>query len=490
MAKHVKAQPTEPRWRDLREWLDVVEGLGELKRVQGANSEEDIGAVTEMLDHAEESPSVLFDEIPNFKPGYRVLVNTMGSRKRQAVTLGLDPAEASHDRLLQFWRELLKGFAPIPPINVKRGSVQQNILRDDEVDLERFPVPIWHPLDGGRFIGTASVNIMRDPDTGIINAGTYRNQVFDRNRIGIRAAPPHHGGIIKEKYLQRGEPCPIVTVVGSDPLLFLASCVEGPLYGQSELDWAGGVRGSPIEVIQGELTGLPIPAHAEIALEGFITTDQFSKEGPYGEWMGYYQDGYAKDRVVRIQRVYHRNDPILLGCPQGKPPHEDNRFLAYLRAGMIWDQLEKAGVPGVCGVWSPPEGGNRLMTVVALKTQYLGHGKQAGLIASQCAGGIEMNRLTVVVDDHVDVTNIQDVVWAILARCDPERGVEIIKDTKGSRIDMAIAPDKRELNANSRMIIDATTPFEWKNHPLAGNIISTPERTRAILAKWGWILNR
>ena len=69
-----------------------------------------------MLDHNEDSPCVLFDEIPNFKPGYRVLVNSMGSRKRQAVTLGLDPDEASHDRLLQFWRELLKGFAPIPPV--------------------------------------------------------------------------------------------------------------------------------------------------------------------------------------------------------------------------------------------------------------------------------------------------------------------------------------------------------------------------------------
>jgi UbiD family decarboxylase len=488
MAKHVKAKTAERRWRDLREWLDVVDALGELKRVQGANSEEDIGAVTEMLDHTEESPCVLFDQITNFTPGYRVLVNSMGSRKRQAVTLGLDPDEASHGRLLQFWRELLKGFAPIPPVQVNRGSIQQNILRDDDVDLNRFPVPIWHPLDGGRFIGTASVNIMRDPDTGIINAGTYRNQVFDKNSIGIRAAPPHHGGIIKEKYMQRGQSCPIVTVVGADPLLFLASCVEGPRYGESELDWAGGVRGSPVEVVQGELTGLPIPAHAEIALEGFITTNEFSKEGPYGEWMGYYQDGYPNDRVVRIHRIYHRNDPILLGCPQGKPPHEDNRFLAYLRAGMIWDQLEKSGVPGVCGVWSPPEGGNRLMTVVALKTQYVGHAKQAGLIASQCSGGIEMNRLTVVVDDHVDVTNIQDVVWAILARCDPERGVEIIKDTKGSRIDMAIGPDQRELNANSRMIIDATTPFTWKNHPLAGDIISTPERTRAILAKWGWIL--
>src|SRR3989338_3167525 len=479
MAKRVKIeeiQANEPRWNDLREWLGLVEAAGELKHVRGAGSEEDIGAITEMLDHNENSPCVLFDEIPNFQPGYRVLSNSMGSRKRQAITLGLDPAGASHERLLQFWRDILKGFTPIPPVQVKRGSIQENVLRDNEVDLSRFPAPIWHPLDGGRFIGTASVNIMRDPDTGAINAGTYRNQVFDKNSIGIRVAPPHHGGIIKEKYMQRGQPCPIVTVVGADPLLFLASCVEGLSFGQSEFDWAGGVRGKPIEVIQGEVTGLPIPAHAEIALEGFVTTDEFRKEGPYGEWMGYYQDGYEKDRVVRIHRIYHRNNPIILGCPQGKPPHEDNRFLAYLLSGMIWDQLEKAGVPGVCGVWSPPEGGNRLMTVVAIKTQYLGHSKQAGLIASQCAGAVEMNRLTVVVDEHVDVTSLQDVVWAIVARCDPERGVEIIKDAKGSRIDMAIAPDRRELKANSRMIIDATTPFEWKNHPLARNIISTPER--------------
>src|SRR5437660_11786415 len=101
MAKQVKAQPTEPRWRDLREWLDVVDSLGELKRVQGANSEEDIGAVTEMLDHTEESPCVLFDQIPNFEQGYRVLVNSMGSRRTQAVTLGLDPAEAAPD---SFWQ--------------------------------------------------------------------------------------------------------------------------------------------------------------------------------------------------------------------------------------------------------------------------------------------------------------------------------------------------------------------------------------------------
>src|SRR4029453_4948921 len=139
MAKQRKAEAAAPKWRDLRDWLELVDAFGGLKHVRGASSEADIGAVTEMLDHNEDSPCVLFDEIPNFEQGYRVLVNSMGSRKRQAVTLGLDPADASHDRLLQFWRELLKGFAPIPPVVIKRGSVQENILRDSAVDLNCFP---------------------------------------------------------------------------------------------------------------------------------------------------------------------------------------------------------------------------------------------------------------------------------------------------------------------------------------------------------------
>jgi len=151
--------------------------------------------------------------------------------------------------------------------------------------------------------------------------------------------------------------------------------------------------------------------------------------------------------------------------------------------------LEKAGVPGVRAVWSPPEGGNRLMTVVAIKQEYLGHAKQAALIASQCAGSLEVCRIVVVVDEYVDVASLQDVMWAILTRCDPARGVDIIDRTKGTRIDMAIAPDQRELKANSRMIIDATTPFEWKDHPLAGEPIGSPERSRATREQWGWLLS-
>src|SRR2546425_321389 len=443
-----------------------------------------------MLDHEEGSPAIVFDDVPGYPSGRRVIVNCNGPPPRQAVTLCLPPEQGTHEGLFAYWRATLDGLRPLQPREVADGPILENVFEGDAIDLAAFPAPVWHPKDGGRFIGTASLNILRDPDSDWVNVASYRNQIFAKDELGMWISPGKHGRFIREKYFERKQRCPVVVVVGCDPLLFMAACAEGLAYGQAELAWAGGGRGEPVEVVRGKHTGLPIPAWAEIAIEGFMDPVGRHPEGPYGEWLGYYASSEGATPGVRVAAVYHRNDPIILGCPQGKPPHEDNRFLAYLRSGMIWDQLEKAGVPDVTGVWSPPAGGNRLMTVVAIKTQYLGHSKQAGLIASQCAGAVEMNRLTVVVDDHVDVTNLQDVVWAILARCDPERGVEIIKDTKGSRIDMAIAPDRRELNANSRMIIDATTPFAWKSHPLAGDIISTPERTRAILATWGWVLDR
>jgi UbiD family decarboxylase len=477
-------------WRDLRDWIDAIDRLGELRRVSGLTSESDIGEVTELLDRNEGSPAVLFDEIPGYSKGYRVLVNALGTRGRQAVALGLDPSVASHDALLAYWRSKLRSFVPIQPIEVAAGPILENVMRDDQIDLAVFPAPIWHPKDGGRFIGTASINIMRDPDTGLINAGTYRNQVFGPTAVGTSPAPTHHGGVILAKYDARGEPCPIVSVVGSDPVLFMAACLEGPAFGEDELAWAGGVSGRPVEFVSGELTGLPVPANAEIALEGFVTLDEFHREGPYGEWMGYYNDAIERARVVRIARVYHRDDPIILGCPQGKPPHEDNRFLAYVRSGMIWDQLEQAGVPGIRGVWSAPEGGNRLLTIVSLDTQYTGHSRQAGHIAALCSAANDMNRVTIVVDQHVDVTLLQDVMWAVLTRADPARDIDIIPGTKGSRIDIAIAPNDRHLSTTSRMVIDATTPFEWKSDPRAGEIVSDSVRARQLNERWADILSR
>ena len=475
---------TQPIYRDLRDWLQRVDEIGELKVVRGASSEQDIGRVAEMLDHTAGSPCVLFDAIPGYPSGRRVVVNTNGTIRRQAVTLGLDPDAVTHETLMRFWRDELRRLEPLPPREVSTGPVFENILRDDQVDLSAFPAPIWHPKAGGRYIGTASLNILPDPDSPWINVGTYRNQVLDDTHLGLWISPGKHGRILREKYFERGQPCPIVVVVGSDPLLFMAACSEAPEYGMGELDWAGAVRGESVEVVRGELTGLPIPARAEIALEGFVHPTERRREGPYGEAYGYYSAVVEAGPFVQVGRVYHRDDPIILGCPQGKPPHEDNRFGAYLRSASIWYRLERAGIPDVQGVWLPPEAGNRGLVVVSICQRYAGHARQAAIVASQVAGAAYLGRFVIVVDEDVNLFDMDDVWWAVCTRCDPQRDIEMVHRAWSGPLDQAIAPEER--GHNSRAIIDATIPWEWRDRfpaPVTG-----PERARAAREKWGWLL--
>ena len=470
-------QNTPPLYSSLREWWELVRtGLdeSEFRTVRGANSELDIGEITQLLDHTAGSPAVLFDEIPGFPAGRRVLVNANGTIKRQAVTLGLDPSSVTHDVLLDFWGTKLHSLRPLAPVDVSSGPITSNILSGSEIDLGQFPAPKWHSHAGGRYIGTASLNILRDPDSKWTNVGTYRNQVIDRNTVGLWISPGKHGRMIREKYFDRQQPCPIVIVVGSDPLLFMAACSEAPRYGMDEFGWAGAIRGASVEVVHGQVTGLPIPAHAEIALEGWVDPVARLPEGPYGEAYGYYSEQVRQAPFVRIERVYHRDDPILLGCPQGKPPHEDNRFGAYLRSSLIKEQLQAAGLPNVTGVWVPPEAGNRGLVVVRIKQSYPGHATQAGFLTSQVGGSAYMGKYVIVIDDDIDIYDMADVWWAVFTRVDPARDVQIIRRAWSGSLDQAIEPDHRGLN--SRAIIDATRAWD-STHSFPRTTV-TPELAR------------
>ena len=480
-----RTPPIRP-WRDTREWIERVRANEGVRDVHGVDWQAGIGEVTEMLDHAEGSPAVLFDDIPGYGAGRRVIVNCNGTPARQAVTLNLPPEQATHDGLFAFWRDVLDGFQPVDPVDVETGPVFENVVEGDAIDLEAFPVPIWHPQDGGRFIGTASMNILKDPDSEWVNIGTYRNQIFSRDEMGIYISPGKHGRLIRDKYLQRGERIPVVVVVGADPLLFMSACAEGIPYGMSELAWAGAVRGEPIEVVRGRHTGLPIPATAEIAIEGWIDPSApLHDEGPYGEWMGYYASGEGATHVIKVAGIYHRNDPILLGCPQGKPPHEDNRFLAYLKSALIENQLKAAGVPRITGVWCPPESGNRMMTVIAVDQAYPGHATQALLVGSQTGTSAYAGRIAVVVDPDIDITNLSDVMWAVMTRCDPRRDVTIIDRAWSGPLDPAIHPDERGFN--SRLLLDATKPWEWRER--FADPVVTADMSKAARERWGWILD-
>jgi len=476
-------------YSDLREWLALVEQLGELRQVRGADAAQDIGAATDVLQHTPDSPAVMFDDIPGYRPGYRVLVAGLNSTRRIALTLGL-PVDLPKRDLVQAWRRRLKEFQPLPPIEVQDGPIFENVRRGKDIDMTIFPAPKWHPLDGGRYIGTGSFDITRDPDDGWVNLGTYRVMVHDATRLGYYISPGKHGRIQRQKYFDRNQACPVAMVFGSDPALFLASCTEVP-YGLSEYDWVGGVRGEPVRVLRGPVTGLPLPADAEIVIEGFASPQEKMVEGPFGEWTGYYASASREEPVLKVEALYYRNDPIIVGSPPGQPPDEQSRYRAFFRSALLLDELDKAGIPDVVGAWQHEVGGARMFTVVAIKQRYPGHSRQALHVAAQCHAGGYAGRYVVVVDEDIDPLNLEEVLWAMCTRSDPAESIDIIQRAWSTPLDPRIPPTKRrEKNfTNSRALIDATRPWEWKDEYAPINV-PPREAREAAHQRWGYLLEK
>lgn len=444
---------------DLRAFLAAVADGGEVKHVAGAHWDRELGAVTEVLyrEKVDKSPLLLFDEVPGYGKGMRCLYGMLGSPLRLALGLGIDPAESGDRRtMLDTYRRRIKRQEPIPPRIVDDGPVMENVDSDGDVDLLKFPVPIHHEHDGGRYIGTACGVVTRDPDDGRINIGTYRVQVNGPDIATSYISNGKQGRIHRDKYLEAGKPCPMAIIVGIDPATYIAA-----RYTLSdnvpELDWAGGLVGRPIDCIEGELTGLPFPAHSEIVLEGEVLPDETAPEGPFGEWTGYYAGGAREEPVIRIKRIYYRNDPILTCAASQKPPHSHLFERCFIRSAGLLDSLEGAGIPDVKGVWVHQAGAGRTFVVVAIKQRYFGHANQAGLVASQVNPTGYVGRYVVVVDDDIDPTDMHDVIWAMGTRSDPRTDFTVLERNWSSRLDTMVTDEKLY---NSRVVIDACIPFE------------------------------
>jgi 4-hydroxy-3-polyprenylbenzoate decarboxylase len=334
-------------YADLRGWIDEARKLGEVRDVEGASCQEEIGMAAELLNHSDPAPTAIFDKIPGYPKGRRVLVNFFGG-KRMNMTLGF-PTNLSRVELSNAFLEDFEAAKPIPFQVVEKGPILENVQMGDQVNVLSFPAPLWHELDGGRYIGTGSFDITQDPDEGWINLGTYRVMVHDEKSVGFYISPGKHGRIHRDKYMARNQPMPAAIVAGGDPLLFLLACTELP-YGVSEYEFAGGLRGKPYPVIKGQVTGLPIPAHAEIAMEGYIDPKKRRPEGPFGEWTGYYASDVRDEPFMDVKAIYYRNDCIILGAPPQRPPDELARYRSILRSGFLKQELEKAGLSGIKSV--------------------------------------------------------------------------------------------------------------------------------------------
>lgn len=455
---------TENTYDGLRTFIELCRQHGELKDIDGADWNLEIGTLTEATaELLKEPPAILFDKVPGYEPGYRVLSLPIATFKRTALALGIPP-DLPKNEMNRAAADKFKQSTPIPPVEVETGPVMENVFTGDDVDVTRFPVLWAHENDGGRYIGTGDTVINKDPDSGFINMGTYRIQVHEPNLLGIWITQSQQGRKICQSYWDRGEACPVVATFGGDPLVFMSSYTRVP-WGTSELDVAGGVRGEPIEVIKGPITGLPIPANAEIAIEGEIPppAEQSHKEGPFGEWTGYYAastKSHGDDvPVIRVKALYHRDNPILLNMAPQWPGA--NIHSLRLENPALWDQLEASGIPGIVDLHVH----NFMFIVVSIKQQYAGHAQQTGNAVVGASSVARTGRFVVIVDEDIDPSNLEEVIWAMYSRCDPAEDLQILKNCWAINLDPRMPPEQRRDGPwnNNRAVFYAVRPWAWKD---------------------------
>ena len=465
-------------YRGLRDWIEQVDRMGELLQLEGVHWDREMGAITQMLTESSRgtAPAILFDDVPGYPRGFRTLYGQFSTIDRIALTLGLPMSRERKVDIVQAYHKRMQSMSLLSPRVVKTGPILENVLTGNDVDVLKFPVPVHHERDTARYIGTADLVITQDPDTGWFNLGAYRAQVYDERTIGCQITEGKHGRIHRDTYFERGESMKVVIVCGQDPLLYMLSASPLP-QGVSEYDFAGGLRGEPIEGIEGPYTGFPIPADAEIAIEGEAVPGNNKPEGPFGEWMGYYSDDVVPRPYVDVKTILYRNNPILTCAPQHKPVDETGLLKGIAGSAEIWKALEASGLPGVMGVWNHEGGPATRFTAIQIRQRYPGHARNVLHVASNCAAGAYNGKWTVVVDEDVDCSDIDQVLWAMCTRFDPVSDVDVIQKAWSSGRDPMALPG----NFNNRVLIDACIPYDRKLRGTFPHVVDVTAERRADL---------
>ena len=468
-------------FKGLREFMEVLEQKGELKRINvPVDWDEEMGAIAEEA-LLKDQPALLFENIKDHRDTYgkRVLMNTYNSLKRLLMALDL-PEDIHIMDLIKTYRERIKD--PLKPILVSTGPCKEVIRKGEDVNLFEFPTPKSHHEDGGRYIQTIGGVITRDPESGWQNIGIYRGMILDRNSIGMLWIPTQHWGMHGLKYQAQGKPMPMAIAIGGGPLCPLAYYSFFPK-GVCEYDMIGAIQRAPLELVKCETVDLEVPASSEIVLEGEMDLDPktYRPEGPFGEYPGYYTTLWSEPRpVFKVNCITHREDPILETYIMGmarKHPLADP--IIFGGNALIWDQLEMCGIPGITGVYGPPSAGAGWTIIfVSIDKKYYGHARQIANVIWGLSLGAMIGKYVVVVDSDIDITKPDQVLDAIANRTQGEKDILICPGTHGGPLDPGISPEVKRLTGGignwDRVLIDATWPFEWEPREEWGGLRHPP----------------
>jgi len=440
-------------FNNVREFIDKLEKEGEALRI-----EEEVDWNLEagaMIRRSNEVglPALFFQKVKDYPEGYTLFGEALSNHRRIAIAMDMEPD--THVR--QIIEEYIKRKkSPIKPVLVDDGPCKENIQIGAEVDLFKFPVPMIHEGDGGRFIGTWHLTICKDLNSDWVNWGMYRHMVHNKNTIGAQTRPHTHAMKIRRSWVDRGKPMDIAIAIGVEPISTFCAAAPVP-YGVSEVDMAGGIRGEPVQLIKCETVDLEVPATAEIVIEGEVGLGETMPEGPFGEYIGYMGGQREQLPVIHVKAVTHRNNPILTMGSEGYPVTSTHVTHSITNSAECLDILRALGVP-VTSVYEFTAAATMLV-VVAVK---------AGMArADDVAHAIWASRLglatpwIIVVEDDVDPFNLEEVLHAVVSRCHPWRGIVRLGHAHGQALIPWLSRHEQKYLLGSRAYFDCTWPPDW-----------------------------
>lgn len=443
--------------QDLREWLARVEAIDELLRIaQPVDRDEEMSAISYLVAKQQPSPAVLFEAARGFEKspiGARLLWNILGpSVKRVALTLE-EPADTNTVELIRRVKDKLKRRIAPREVAKSEAPLYENTLTGDQIDLNLLPIPRHWPLDGGRYAGTGDAVITRDPDSGYLNIGTYRMMQQGKSQVGLYLSPGKDARLHITRAWQQGKPIQVAAAWGIDPLFMLVGSQTFPK-NVSEYEFAGGIKGEAIPVVRGTTTDLLLPANAELVIEGVINPNSVKSEGPFGEFPGYYGRPEAGCPLVDVTAVHFRSKPVLTNALMADYPScEQSGFFSVIRSAKIWDDFDKLGIPGIHGVYShPAAAGGFGMTVISLEQRYAGHAAQALALAAQAPGGAYYTKWIIAVDEDIDPTDMDQVIWAMASRCNPIDDIDVLRNTWSTWLDPTQNPPEKRPYGSKALI--------------------------------------
>ncbi len=433
--------------KSLRTFLEQIktERPGELKVIsREVDPILEIAAVVEKFQRRQEFPALLFEHVKGSR--LPVLINLHASFERMAL------AQGAKDLFDMERNQAVREGNPLEPTLVEpsKAPVREVMLCNEQADLGLLPLTHKNELDGGRYI-SAGVSIMRERDSGKINMGIYRHQVQGPRQLGFMVNPANHGSHIQKDYEDHDEPCPIAIVIGHHPCFYMAG-VSKVAQGE-EIRLAGSLMGEPLEVVRGETVDLPVPAHAEIVIEGYLPPHERHEEGTFGEWPGYYYMQGPRP-FINVTAITMRRDAI---CQDLMNAHPEHTILgAVPRMGSLYRAI-KAITPNVVAVNLPWSGNCRSFCYISLKKRAEGEPTQAAFAAMTTEPNV---RHVWIVDDDVDVFSDQEVLTAMATRFQADRQMKVIPNAMGAHLNPTAYGYHREEQGpmETKVIFDCTKP--------------------------------